>query len=143
MLDAFGNETANGRKVALTVGGAPLFVLGGPVAVEKRAVTARHPAIVLPEEEPLGEKPFAMEVFGRAESLTKSVISVTLRNNSGAPFAGTATPHFMNDAPASWRFTPASQPVKLAPGETVTLEFTPGSGDPAEPFDPYRPVAGK
>ena len=143
VLDAFGNETANGRKVALTVGGAPLFVLGGPVAVEKRAVTARHPAIVLPEEEPLGEKPFAMEVFGRAESLTKSVISVTLRNNSGAPFAGTATPHFMNDAPASWRFTPASQPVKLAPGETVTLEFTPGSGDPAEPFDPYRPVADK
>ena len=143
VLDAFGNETANGRKVALTVGGAPLFVQGGPVAVEKRAVTARHPAIVLPEEEPLGEKPFAMEVFGRAESLTKSVISVTLRNNSGAPFAGTATPHFMNDAPASWRFTPASQPVKLAPGETVTLEFTPGSGDPAEPFDPYRPVAGK
>lgn len=56
VLDAFGNETANGRKVALTVGGAPLFVLGGPVAVEKRAVTARHPAIVLPEEEPLGGK---------------------------------------------------------------------------------------
>ena len=82
-------------------------------------------------------------MFGLAESLTKSVISVTLRNNSCAPFAGTATPHFMNDAPASWRFTPASQPVKLAPGETVTLEFTPGSGDPAEPFDPYRPVAGK
>ena len=143
VLDAFGNDIAAGRSVRVTVGGAPLFVLGGPVTLAERRVTTEFPEIVLPEESPLGEKPLAMEVFGRAMSMTESAVDIVLRNNSEFSYEGILTPRFLNDAPAAWQFVPASCAVKLEPGATGRYTFIPRSSDPAEPFDPCHPVAGK
>ena len=141
--DCFGNDITSGKQLFLIVGGAPIFVLGKKISLIRRELTTNHPVIILPEENPLGGKPFDMEIVGRARNMTQSEITVKLCNNSGREFEGIATPHFMNDAPASWYFEPTSCPVKLSPGEKITLVFVPKGRVTGEPFDPYHPVPGK
>lgn len=143
--DTYGNLLSEGKTLEVVVGGAPLFVKGGGIAIsEPRELVASDslPTVVLPEEVP--EKPVAVSFRGEALNMKESRIVAVVKNNSAAKCAGTISLEFLADAPKAWKLVPdSSDSFSLEPGAVAEIAFRPESSDPATPFDPYNPVPGK
>ncbi|HEX2951572.1 MAG TPA: hypothetical protein VHV83_18700, partial [Armatimonadota bacterium] len=151
--DMYGNpltveKTAAG--VAVLVSQAPIYCLGSldrlgerqPVSVKS---LTQHP-LVTEEREQL--QPVVLRVTGVADSLAKSHIRVIVRNTTAGPVRGTVELR-MNDSvcntpwPAAWHLVPVTtNAFQAKANETVTVDFTIVSSDPALPFDPYHPGPG-
>lgn len=148
--DTFANRIASGRTITLNIGGAPVFIKGEGFKVVSRAITKDVPAVVLPEEKPLSEKPIAVEISGHAIDMKTAVVVIAIKNNSGQEFHGVVTPYFMGTGKYKytgasgnvsniWGFEPQAVSISLKPEEIAEYSFKPVSVDSNVPFDPLNP----
>ncbi|WP_269522289.1 sugar-binding protein [Coraliomargarita parva] len=147
VYDTYGNpiESPDSSRLSLSVGGAPVFIIGRQVSLLNRRLLLASdpkPSVQLPEE--CEDAPLDIHVIGGARNMNQAALNVIIKNTSVKPFRGRVELAFLNKAPQAWQIVPESDSsIYLQPGESVELPFIPSSASSNQLFDPYSPVPGK